>query len=237
MIGNDIYMPYSSLVLILGDNLSGEIERSVNGASARHSIAQTELLGQQLKLCYDGIEFSVNGTVLGQEKAAMQRLVVDEGIDPAMAMTFVKQAKERKVATIYLTKAAAQRFEAGQIAEFGEKPQPQQKTGLNGSFIPNVQKSLGIADAQSTEATIISELLQAPNMYELIAEYLPDIEECIDKLGRILFLSRVHIGQLSENNDTDSVFSFLANLKSVYRMLGDNVIKLQELLALKPNEK
>lgn len=237
MIGNDIYMPYSSLVLKLGENLSGDIERTVNGASARHNIAQTELLGQQLKLCFDGVEFSVNGQVLGQEKAAMQRLVVDEGIDPSVAMSFVKQAKERKVTTIYLTKAAAQRFEAGQIAEFGEKPQPQQKTGLNGSFIPNVQKSLGIADAQSTEATIISELLQAPNMYELIAEYLPDIEECIDKLGRILFLSRVHIGQLSENNDTDSVFSFLANLKSVYRMLGDNVIKLQELLALKPNEK
>lgn len=237
IIAGSLYTPYSSLVLRLGDNLSGEVERTVNAASARHSIAQTELLGQQLKLSFDGVEFSVNGQCLGQEKAAMQRLVVEEGIDPAVAMSFVKQARERKVTTIYLTKAAGQRFEAGQVAEFGEKPQPQKKMGLNGSFIPNVQKSLSISDAQSTEATIISELLQAPNMFELIAEYMPDIEECIDKLGRILFLSRVHIGQLSENNDTDSVFSFLANLKSVYRMLGDNVIKLQELLALKPNEK
>lgn len=236
LVGNEIYMPFSSLVVKLGEDLSPELERTANSAGIRHSISQTEFLGEQLKLTFDGVEFSANGQTLGQEKAAMQRLVVEEGIDPNVAINFVKQAKERKSTTIYLSKKASARFEAGQIASFGEKPEKTPKTGLNGSFIPNVQKSLGIGDAQSTEATIISELLQAPNMFELIEEYLPDIEECIDKLGRILFLSRVHITQLSENNDTDSVFSFLANLKSVYRMLGDNVIKLQELIALKPNE-
>lgn len=236
MVGGEVYMPYSSLVLKLGEDLSHELERTANAASIRHGVSQTELLGDQLKLSFDGVEFSANGKALGQEKAAMQRLVVEEGIDPTVAINFVKQAKENKTTTIYLSKKASAKFEAGQIAAFGEKPQPTPKTGLNGSFIPNVQKSLAVGDAQSTEATIISELLQAPNMFELIEEYLPDIEECIDKLGRILFLSRVHITQLSKNNDTDSVFSFLANLKSVYRMLGDNVIKLQELIALKPNE-
>ncbi len=237
LVGGEVYMPYSSLVVKLGEDLSSELERTANSASIRHSISQTELLGDQLKLSFDGVEFSANGQVLGQEKAAMQRLVVEEGIDPEVAVSFVKQARENKITTIYLTKRASSKFEAGQIAAFGDNPPAVPKTGLNGSFIPNVQKSLAMGDAQSTEATIISELLQAPNMFELIEEYMPDIEECIDKLGRILFLSRVHIGQLSKNNDTDSVFSFLANLKSVYRMLGDNVIKLQELIALKPNEK
>jgi hypothetical protein len=234
--GRDIFLPYSSLVVKLGENVSGRIERTVDSASVKHSITQKELLGDHLNLCWDGVEFSVNGTALGQEKAAMQRLVVEEGIDPTVALGFVKKAKERRVTTIYLSKQAGAKFEAGQIAEFGEKPAPQEKTGLNGSFIPSVQKSLTIGDAQATEATIISELLQTPNMFDLIAEYLPDIEECIDKLGRTLFLSRVHISQLSENNDTESVFAFLANLKSVYRMLGDNVLKLQELIALRPNE-
>lgn len=232
----NVYIPYSSLVLRLGTNRYLDLERTVNAASVKHCITQRELLGEHLNLCYDGVEFSVDGKPLGQEKAAMQRLVVDEGIDPVLAKSFIKQAQDKKITTIYLSKKASARFEAGQIAEFGEKPQKQDPTGLNGSFIPNVQKSLAIKDAQATEATIISELLQTPNMFELITEYLPDIEECIDKLGRILFLSRVHIGKLSENNDTDSIFSFLANLKSVYRMLGDNVIKLQELIALKPNE-
>jgi hypothetical protein len=235
--GRDLFINYSSLVLKLGEELTNDLERTTNAASVKHCMTQRELLGDTLKLSFDGVEFSANGEVLGQEKAAMQRLVVEESIDPTLAKSFIKQAKERKVTTIYLSKQAGQRFEAGQIAEFGEKPQPQGRLGLNGSFIPSVQKSLALSDAQVTEATIISELLQAPNMFDLIQEYIPDIEECIDKLGRILFLSRVHINQLSENNDTDSVFGFLANLKSVYRMLGDNVVKLQELLALRPNEK
>lgn len=233
---DNVYLPYSSLVLKLNENRSMDLERTVNAASVKHCITQKELLGEHLNLSYDGVEFSVDGKALGQEKAAMQRLVVEEGIEPTLAKSFIKQAQEKKITTIYLSKKASARFEAGQIAEFGEKPRKQEATGLNGSFIPNVQKSLAIKDAQATEATIISELLQTPNMFDLIGEYMPDIEECIDKLGRILFLSRVHISKLSENNDTDSIFSFLANLKSVYRMLGDNVIKLQELIALKPNE-
>ena len=233
---NNVYLPFSSLVLKLNDNRSFDLERTVNAASVKHCITQKELLGDHLNLSFDGVEFSVDGKALGQEKAAMQRLVVEEGIEPTLAKSFIKQAQEKKITTIYLSKKASARFEAGQIAEFGEKPKKQEPTGLNGSFIPNVQKSLAIKDAQTTEATIISELLQTPNMFDLIGEYMPDIEECIDKLGRILFLSRVHISKLSENNDTDSIFSFLANLKSVYRMLGDNVIKLQELIALKPNE-
>jgi hypothetical protein len=102
----------------------------------------------------------------------------------------------------------------------------------NGSMVSNVQESLKAGDAQVTEATIISELLQAPDMFEQISEYLPDIEEAIDKLGRTLFMARVHISRLAEANDADQVYAFLASLKTVYRLLGDNFIKLKELAAV-----
>jgi hypothetical protein len=88
-----------------------------------------------------------------------------------------------------------------------------------------------LQDGQVTESVIISELLQVPDMFEQINEYLPDIEEAIDKLGRILFMSRVHINKLSETSDSEGVFAFLAQLKAVYRMLGDNYIKLEEMVA------
>lgn len=236
MEGKNLYVPFSTLVLKLGEDLSYELERSVNSASRRAEITQNSLLGDQLALSYDGVEFSVNNKAIGQEKAAMERLVIEEGIDPVVASSFVKQAKENKIARIYLSKQAAA-FQAGEIPQFGNKLPPAGQVGLNGSFIPNVQNAINIGDAQATEATIISELLQAPDMYELIEEYIPDLEEALDRLGRIMFLSRVHITQLSENNDADSVFAFLAQLKAVYRMLGDNLIKLQELLALRPNNK
>jgi len=235
--GKDIYMPYSSLVIKLKDDVSFNLERSVNSAAKKCEITEAGMLGDQLDLGYDGIEFSVNGLPIGSEANLMHKLASDEGIDPELAKSFIKQAKERKHAKIYLTKKADTDFKPGEIPQYGQQLTPAPKVGLNGSFMPNVSNSLKLSDAQTTEATIISELLQTPDMYELIEEYLPDIEECVDKLGRVLFLSRVNISKLAENNDADGVFAFLASLKAVYRMLGDNLIKLQEMLAIKPEQK
>ena len=87
-----------------------------------------------------------------------------------------------------------------------------------------------------TEAMIISELLQTPDMFEMISEYLPVIEEAVDKLGRILFVSRVHLEKLALGNDVDTIFAFLSSLKIVYKLLGDNLLKLQELVAVQPTQ-
>ena len=234
----ELFVRYASLVIKLKENVSYDLERTAQNASRRNEISQIALLGEELNLGFDGVEFIIDGKVVGQEKQAMQRLVVEESIDPELAQSFIKQAREKKFTKIYLTKKAGTSLNTpGEIPQFGEIAPPPPKTGLNGSFIPNVQKSTEIGDAQTTEATIISELLQTPDTYEMIEQYLPDIEQAVDRLGRILLLSRVHIAELSEDNDTESLMSFLANLKSVYRMLGDNLVKLQELVALKPNEK
>lgn len=235
IIGHTLYMPFSSLVVRLKGNLTTELEISINSAAKRNELSLANLMGDQLNIGYDGVEFSVNNRALGSEESLMRRLAVEESIEPGLASSFIKEAKEKKFLKVYLSKKASNDFKPAEHPQYGEKPATVPKTGLNGSFIPNVQSALKIGDAQSTEATIISELLQAPDMFELIEEYQPELEQCIDKLGRILFLSRVNINQLAEGNDIDSVFAFLASLKSTYRMLGDNYIKLNEMLAIKPD--
>lgn len=235
----EIFLPYNSIVLKLGKDLTSELERSVNSASHKRKLHDLQWLGQEMNLGYDGIEFIINGKTAGAEADVMKRLVVDEGIDPEVATSFVKQAKEIKFVKIYMTKKAGftNAQDDGNIPQYGEEDQtgidPDEVT-MNGAyqpdgqFIPNVQGALATGDAQVTEATIISELLQAPDMFELINEYLPDIEEAIDKLGRTLFMARVHISRLAEANDADQVYAFLAGLKTVYRLLGDNYLKLKE---------
>jgi hypothetical protein len=236
--GKTIYMPYSSLVLKLKDSITGLLERSVNSAAKTREITEAGILGEQLDIGFDGIEYSVNGLPIGGEHAMMNKLAAEEGIDPSLAKTFIKQAAERGYTKIYLTKRAGDTsFKPAEIPKYGQEMNPAPKVGLNGSFMPNVTNALKLGDAQTAEVTIISELLQTPDMYELIEEYLPDIEECMDKLGRTLFLARVNISELAENNDADGVFAFLASLKAVYRMLGDNFLKLQEMLAIKPEKK
>ena len=75
----------------------------------------------------------------------------------------------------------------------------------------------------------VSQLLQVPNLFEYITEYLPEIQNAVDKLGRLLFLSRVKIDQLAGPLDSDSVFALIAKVKGVYRQLGDSCTKLEEI--------
>jgi hypothetical protein len=242
--GKDLFVPYNSVVLKLRNNVTGDLELNVNSASHKRMLADIQFLGEEMNLAYDGIEFAINGKTAGFEADVMRRFVVQEGLDPEDAVSFVKQAKEVKFVKIYMTKRAGFTTTGsgdGNIPNYGEEDltgiDPDQVTmngayQPNGNFVQNVQNSLQAGDAQVTEATIISELLQAPDMFEVINEYLPEIEEAIDKLGRTLFMARVHVSRLAEANDADSVYAFLASLKTVYRLLGDNFVKLKEMAAV-----
>jgi hypothetical protein len=231
-----LYVPYNIAVLKLADNITMDLESSVQSAQRRREISAMQFLGSEMNLGYDGVEFSINGSPIGAEPKVMEILVVKEGIEPDAARNFVKQAKVTKLTKIYMTKQATSTdYNPAETPQYGILPESNWDVSPNGAFLPNLQKSLALGDSQVTESTIISELLQCPDMFEQIGEYMPEIEEAIDKLGRILFMARVHIGKLSETNDADNLFSFLASLKTIYRLLGDNYVKLNELVRVSAN--
>lgn len=234
--GSELYIPYSSLVLKLGTRLyDRDLEVNINSAQIKSNIAQRRFLDNDIRLGFDGVEFSVNGRPIGGEAQVVRLLVVDEGIAPNLATSFVKEARENRFTRIYLTKKAANAdFPPAEIPQFGAQVPKSGEVRPNGAFVPNAQLAANTEDPQLTEAMIISELLQVPDMFELIGEYLPTIEEAIDKLGRILFVSRVHLEKLALGNDVDSIFGFLSSLKTVYKLLGDNMLKLRELVSVQP---
>lgn len=224
-----LYVPSNSVVVRLAQDVTFETECSVNGTARRLEMNDLQMLGSELNLGFDGVEFSANGRAIGNVPKVMELLVVQEGVDPELARTFVKQAQETKFVKIFMSKQASTDYNAAEIPQYGALATQPGDIALNGAFMPAVQQATQLGDSQVVEATIISELLQTPDMFEQIQEYLPDIEEAVDKLGRIMFLSRVHINRLGESLDSDSVFSLLAQLKSVYRLLGDNLLKLRRL--------
>jgi len=228
----DIYIPFTAIVIKLGSDVSLELECSTNAAWKKREANQLKLLSDELNIGYDGVEFAVNGSPVGSEPDLMERLVIKEGIDPDVAKSFVKEAKLSKFAKIYMTKQAFSTDENyANVPQYGQVPDDSSKdVGMNGAFLPRVANSAELGDAQTTEATIISELLQVPDVIIEIGEYLPDIEEAVDKLGRILFMSRVHIDRLADANDADSIFSFLASLKTAYITLGQNLMKLKNMV-------
>lgn len=228
----DIYIPYNAIVIKLGTDVSLELECSTNAAWKKREANQLKLLSDELNIGYDGVEFAVNGSPIGSEPALMERLVIKENIDPEIARNFVKEAKLSKFAKIYMTKQAFSTDENyANVPQYGQVPDDNSKdVGMNGAFLPRVANSLELGDSQTTEATIISELLQVPDVIIEISEYLPEIEEATDKLGRILFMSRVHIDRLAAANDADSIFSFLASLKTAYITLGQNLMRLKNMV-------
>lgn len=229
VVGQTLYVQNSIIVVSLGANVTMDLERSVNNAMDRQSLIASQFLGAELDLRHDGVEFSVNGKTAGAMPQALKVLVEDEWLEPEVARNFLKQASETKYVKIFLSKKAAAAPTPSEIPQQGDRTMDPGETSLNGSFMPAVNSAMQLGDGQVLEATVISQLLQVPNLFEYITEYLPEIQNAVDKLGRLLFLSRVKIDQLAGPLDSDSVFALIAKVKSVYRQLGDSCTKLEEI--------
>jgi hypothetical protein len=226
-----LYVPYNVIVLHLNQDLSMDLEQSAQAAAYRKEMEALGVLGSELNLGFDGVEYFADGRPLGSEAAAMHRLVVEERLDPAQARTFVKQAQVTKRVKIYMSKAASTDYNPAEVPQTGvTSPDPAENVGLNGSFMNQVQDAVKTRDSQTVEASIMSQLLQVPDMHEQISEYLPEIEAAVDRLGRTLFLCRLNISTLSESQGSEAIFALLAQLKSVYRTLGENLIVLKQVI-------
>lgn len=229
-IGDILFVPHNVIVLVLGQNRTGEVERNTNDAARKKELITSQFLGTEMDLRYDGVEFSAGRRVLGKEAQCMQYLVNEENIEPKLAKEFIKQAEVTKFVKIFLSKkASSSDFNPAEMPQHGILANDDAAMGPNGAFMPAIQEASRLGDGQVLEATIISQLLQVPDLFEYIEEYLPDIAESVDKLGRILFLTRVKLNQLSENLDPESVFALISQIKAVYRQLGDSVEKLKEI--------
>jgi hypothetical protein len=228
---NNIFVPYNTLVAILGKRLwDDELEVNINAAADRDRKSTMMALGSAVDIGHDGVEFIVNRNPVGSEANIMRFLVVEEGLAPEQAESFIKQAKEQKHVKIYMSKKAD--AEQDIIPSYGDSaPQQQPGFGINDDFTNNVNQSIQTNDPEVVESTIISELLQVADMKSYIKEYLPEIKNSIDKLGRALFLCRLKMDQLALDHTASEVFSFISGLRNTYRNLGDTYLKLESMIS------
>lgn len=228
----NIFVPINTLIIRLEKEVSQSLEVNVNAALSKLELSTLQALGSAIDMGYDGIEFTVDGKPVGSEMQMVEFLVGKEGIAPEKADSFIKQAKERRHVKVYLSKKAD--FEPGEIPQFGNAPSAQVNNfgaDKDGAFVKNLKASTSTEDAQTVESMVISELLQATDMNSLVKEYLPEITQTIDKLGRTLFLARLNMDKLNKSQNANEVMSFIANMRNVYRLLGDNYIKLEKMVS------
>lgn len=231
LVGDVLFVPHNIIVFTLAEDITNDVETSINYAALKKENIVLQHLGAELDLRHDGVEFSANGFSMGTFPHAMKALVEKENLDPTVAENFLKQAEETKFVKIYLSKkASTSDFKPTEIPTNGMPAASIGDVGLNGSFMPAVDAAKDLGDSQALESTIIAQLLQVPELFEYISEYLPEIEETVDKLGRILFLTRAKLDQVSEALDSDTVFSMISQIKTVYRQLGDTSLKLRTIV-------
>lgn len=217
--------------------LSDRLETNLQAACARKEFMHCQVLETAMNLGYDGDRYYVDDKPVGDKIDTIRILITKKNIVPSAAEEFVKKAESKGRARIFMAKQAMYGKGAtpAQIPEYGEKLPPEPSgTGdrydrAQGRAVSSLKTALQTQDKQVVDATLISELLQDPDLYDTIDSYLPDIAEAIDRVGRILLVTRLKSDDLGEKMNAKGLTELLTSLRNVYRILGDNYVKLERL--------
>lgn len=241
--GTDMIMSTSAMFYPVKEG-HGIMETDIGTAQMKVDIEMEKLLPYQSTLMHrDGI-YAVDGKEIGGKPQIVEHMLKEWEIDVPTVETFVKKAETQQNVIV---KMAAVRgggraspgkgTKVQQHYQNGEQPgsDDNQLTGnarQRAQGMANAGKRVkDVADREVMEATLISEMLQNPDLSGSIQEYLPEIKGAVDKLGRSLFLMRVNTNKLSESVDAEALNNLFTATRNAYRILGENCVMLENLAA------
>lgn len=218
------------------------METDIGKAQFKADIEMSKVLPYQSTLIHRNGSYAVDGKEIGNKPKIVEHLLREWEIDVPSVETFVKKAEDNNQVIV---KMAAVRGSGSSTGEKGTKVQPHYQHGLQPGSDDNqltgsaLQRARGmatsakgvkdIADREVMEATLISEMLQNPDLAGSIKEYLPDIKQAVDKLGRTLFLMRINTHKLNDSIDSEALNNLFTGTRNAYRILGENCVKLERL--------
>ncbi len=245
-----LLIPENTTAVVLGTDVSEFIQKSVNAALKQEQHRLFSTLDSEIVLSHDGYEFFAGGKAFPSMKELMSVLVLGSGLDPDVALHFVKKAQATKQPIRLMLKSAASlgngSFPAMAIPNFGVMPPPSMPSRLDAQRIPAKKQALdedgrivtpldirqdniGMAaemnDQETTEASIMAELLQTEPT-DMINEYLPEIAAAINRLGRLLFILRLNTSDFIEDRPAAKISGIITRLKTVYKNLGSLYLQL-----------
>lgn len=230
---NILLSPEARVVDVTDMMDGGELEFSMRRALQRQEMRETTLLGDKHTLVHHQGEFAVDGKPFGHLPEVMKYLVTKVMMEPTDAEAFIKTASEKGRVDIFLSKAAADSTIPTPIEETGRvvpEALPISGTAAERNLgLGRLRAAAKTRDREVLDTTLMAELLTTPDMRETIREYLPNIKETIDRLGRTLFLIRLSSGKLKDQVDSNTVTTMAANVKTAYNNLGETLLKLEQM--------
>ncbi len=217
------------------------METDVNAARRKNDIAITRMLPVQAKLMHrDGV-YAVDGKQIDSKPELVEHLLKTWDIDVATVETLARSAEAKSEILVKMaSRGSAYGVGSGAKRQehYSQGDQPEIPEDFTGTAR---QRALGaskaaksvrdVRDREVMEATIISEMLQNPDLAGTIDEYLPDIKQAVDRLGRSLFLMRLNTDKLSDKMDAEALNSIFTSTRNAYRILGENYVTLKNLIA------
>lgn len=242
--GTQAIMSSSAMFYPLKRDEDHLMERDINTASMKHEMAMAKVLNVQANLMHRNGVYAVDGKEIGGKPQIVEHLLRSWEIDVPTVETLVQSAEKKNS---ILVKMAAVRGGGRPSPGKGTKVQAHYQNGEqpgsdDSQLTGNArQRAMGmvnsgkvvkdVADREVMEATLISEMLQNPDLSGSIQEYLPDIKDSVDKLGRTLFLMRINTNKLSESVDAEALNNLFTATRNAYRIVGENCILLENLAA------
>lgn len=242
--GTDVLMSTSAMFYPLKKADDMTMEKDINMAQMKSDIALEKALPYQSTLMHRNGIYAVDGKEIGGKPQVVEHLLKEWEIDVPSIETFLSSAETKQNVIV---KMAAVRQGGRASPGTGTKVQQHYQHGLqpgsdDAQLTGNArQRALGmagkakmvkdVADREVMEATIISEMIQNPDLSGTIDEYLPEIKMAVDKLGRSLFLMRLNTNKLSDKIDAEALNNLFTATRNAYRLLGENYIELQNLVA------
>lgn len=225
--GDDIFVR-SSAAFLECQASNTEVETSVTTASMKRNMFMMQnMLPMDMKR--EGSDYYLNGALVGQELGLVKRLAEEERIEANLINSLIKQASQNSHVRFWISKEAAlNSIDSSYTMGVTPPAQDQLFDNVQPEF-NNIQQAAGTNDRSILEATILSEFVNDPDMFETLGSYLPIIKEAIDKLGRSIFLLRLNINDISNMVDTSYLSSTMIALRNTYRNLGDSYLKLSQL--------
>lgn len=217
-------------------SLGSKMEYSLSSAIVRHEHRTVNVLPEFHTMTYHNGQFAIDGRMVGGRGDAARILVEDLKLQPNDSESLLKSAEEKRKVEMHMSKEASDSSKPTPFVEYGQKLAPQvqisgdarqRQMGMNDRMAAAAKTK----DKSVVEATIISELLNDPDMFGTINEYLPDIGQAVDRIGRVLFLARVNSNKLSGTMDPEALSNMVTNLRSSYTNLGESYIKLEQIAA------
>lgn len=237
--GKDIYIGPRAAFLRLKGYSTKDVETDPLAASRKRNDIILNLMAP-MNIGYDGLEYSINHQVVGDEAALARSLVEARGISKVAFENIVESLRPNNAVQFYLSKEAnIMNNQLNDIDSYGNQIPPGEESVLPGpgdQGFDSVQTAIGTGDKSIVESTIISEFINDPNMMETISTYLPIIKEALDKLGRTIFLVRLNVNNLSDSIEPEYLSNLMISLRNTYKMLGDSYMKLEGISSLPPVE-